>query len=43
MMSDAILRIQEILLRNGIATFIRKNRGNDVFGACGQLKQKTLA
>jgi 23S rRNA (adenine2503-C2)-methyltransferase len=36
----AILRFQEILVANGIATFIRKNRGNDVSGACGQLKQK---
>jgi 23S rRNA (adenine2503-C2)-methyltransferase len=39
----AILRFQEILISNGIATFIRKNRGNDVSAACGQLKQKTLA
>jgi len=36
--NDTILRFQEILIRNGTATFIRKNRGNDVFGACGQLK-----
>jgi 23S rRNA (adenine2503-C2)-methyltransferase len=35
-----ILRFHEILLQNGVATFIRKNRGNDVCGACGQLKQK---
>jgi len=35
-----ILRFHEILLRNGVATFIRKNRGNDVSGACGQLKKK---
>jgi 23S rRNA (adenine2503-C2)-methyltransferase len=37
---NAILRFQEILIGNGVATFIRKNRGNDVSGACGQLKQK---
>jgi 23S rRNA (adenine2503-C2)-methyltransferase len=37
---EAILRFQEILVRNGTATFIRKNRGNDVSGACGQLKKK---
>jgi len=37
-----ILRFHEILLRNGVATFIRKNRGNDVSGACGQLK-KTIS
>jgi 23S rRNA (adenine2503-C2)-methyltransferase len=36
---DAVLRFQEILVRNGTATFIRKNRGNDVSGACGQLKK----
>jgi 23S rRNA (adenine2503-C2)-methyltransferase len=35
-----ILRFHEILIGNGIATFIRKNRGNDVSGACGQLKKK---
>jgi 23S rRNA (adenine2503-C2)-methyltransferase len=40
---DAILRFQEILIRNGTATFIRKNRGNDVSSACGQLKKKILA
>lgn len=37
---DTILRFHEILLGNGVATFIRKNRGNDISGACGQLKQK---
>jgi 23S rRNA (adenine2503-C2)-methyltransferase len=35
-----ILRFQEILVRNGTMTFIRRNRGNDVSGACGQLKRK---
>jgi 23S rRNA (adenine2503-C2)-methyltransferase len=35
--NNAILRFQEILVRHGIATFIRKNRGNDVSSACGQL------
>jgi 23S rRNA (adenine2503-C2)-methyltransferase len=40
---DAILRFQEILIRNGTATFVRKNRGNDISGACGQLKKTTLA
>jgi len=38
---EAILRFQEILIRNGIATFVRKNRGNDISGACGQLKKTT--
>lgn len=36
-----ILRFQEVLLGNGITTFIRKNRGSDVYGACGQLMKKT--
>ena len=36
-----ILRFHEVLLRNGITTFIRKNRGNDVYGACGQLMKKS--
>ena len=36
-----ILRFQEILVRNGTATFIRRNRGNDISGACGQLKKKS--
>jgi 23S rRNA (adenine2503-C2)-methyltransferase len=39
---DAMLRFQEVLVRNGVATFIRKNRGNDVSSACGQLKNKML-
>jgi 23S rRNA (adenine2503-C2)-methyltransferase len=38
----AILRFQEILVANGTSTFIRKSRGDDVSGACGQLKKKTL-
>jgi len=39
----AILRFQEILLDSGTTVFIRRNRGNDVSGACGQLKKKLLA
>jgi 23S rRNA (adenine2503-C2)-methyltransferase len=38
---NAILRFQEVLIRNGVATFIRKNRGNDISGACGQLMKKS--
>jgi len=37
---EAILRFQEVLVRNGISSFIRKNRGNDMSSACGQLKKK---
>ena len=32
-----ILEFQKVLIRNGIATFIRRNRGNEVSAACGQL------
>jgi 23S rRNA (adenine2503-C2)-methyltransferase len=39
---NAVRRFQDILVRNGTATFIRKNRGNDVSGACGQLRRKML-
>jgi 23S rRNA (adenine2503-C2)-methyltransferase len=38
---SVILAFQQVLLRNGIATFIRKTRGSDVSGACGQLKLRT--
>jgi 23S rRNA (adenine2503-C2)-methyltransferase len=34
-----ILRFQQVLLRSGIPTFIRKTRGDDVYGACGQLRK----
>jgi 23S rRNA (adenine2503-C2)-methyltransferase len=40
---EAIVRFQEILLSNDTAVFVRKNRGRDVSGACGQLKKKVLA
>jgi 23S rRNA (adenine2503-C2)-methyltransferase len=36
--TNAILNFQRILVESGTATFIRRNRGNDVSGACGQLK-----
>jgi 23S rRNA (adenine2503-C2)-methyltransferase len=38
----SILRFQEVLVTSGAATFIRRNRGNDVSSACGQLKKKIL-
>ena len=40
---ETILRFQEILVRNGTATFIRKNRGNDVSSACGQLRNRIFS
>jgi 23S rRNA (adenine2503-C2)-methyltransferase len=32
-----VLRFQSILKRAGVPTFIRKSKGRDVLGACGQL------
>ena len=40
---DAILRFHDVLLRRGTAVFVRKNRGNDVSGACGQLKRRLIS
>ena len=37
---ETILRFQKVLIENDIATFIRKTRGDDVYGACGQLKKQ---
>src|SRR5262249_28776780 len=37
----AVLRFQQVLLQHKIPTFIRKTRGDDVYGACGQLKKQT--
>ena len=36
----AIERFQQILIDNNISAFVRKNRGNDISAACGQLKMK---
>jgi 23S rRNA (adenine2503-C2)-methyltransferase len=39
--SDAVVaRFQEVLIDRNISAFVRKNRGNDVSAACGQLRQK---
>jgi 23S rRNA (adenine2503-C2)-methyltransferase len=40
---EAILEFQQVLITNGITTFIRKNRGTDISGACGQLKRRVDA
>jgi 23S rRNA (adenine2503-C2)-methyltransferase len=34
---QAVLRFQSILRDSGLDTFVRKSRGRDVLGACGQL------
>jgi 23S rRNA (adenine2503-C2)-methyltransferase len=36
----AVQRFQQILIDNHISAFVRKNRGNDISAACGQLKTK---
>jgi len=36
----AIERFQQVLVDHHISAFIRKNRGNDISAACGQLKKK---
>jgi 23S rRNA (adenine2503-C2)-methyltransferase len=33
-----VLRFQQTLIQKGVAAFIRKPRGRDIFAACGQLK-----
>src|SRR2546426_11837035 len=39
--SDAVVaQFQQILADHHISAFIRKNRGNDISAACGQLKKK---
>jgi 23S rRNA (adenine2503-C2)-methyltransferase len=34
---EAILRFQSVLTRGGLDAFIRKSKGRDILGACGQL------
>lgn len=36
---ERVLEFQRILVDAGIATFIRRPRGRDIFAACGQLKR----
>jgi 23S rRNA (adenine2503-C2)-methyltransferase len=37
---EAVRRFQQVLVDSHISAFIRKNRGNDVSAACGQLRKK---
>jgi 23S rRNA (adenine2503-C2)-methyltransferase len=39
---EDVLRFHGFLLKKGIATFVRRSRGGDVSGACGQLMKKSL-
>jgi len=36
---ERTLRFQEVLVRAGVPTFIRRPRGRDIYAACGQLKK----
>jgi 23S rRNA (adenine2503-C2)-methyltransferase len=36
---DRVHEFQQVLIRAGIPTFIRRPRGRDIFAACGQLKR----
>src|SRR5438094_985449 len=36
----AVGRFQQVLVDHNISAFVRKNRGNDISAACGQLKKK---
>jgi len=35
---DRVLAFQQVLIKAGIPTFIRRPRGRDIYAACGQLK-----
>jgi 23S rRNA (adenine2503-C2)-methyltransferase len=35
---ERVLEFQQVLMRAGIPTFIRRPRGRDIYAACGQLK-----
>jgi len=37
---ETIQRFQNILTKAGVDAFVRKNRGNDISAACGQLMKK---
>jgi 23S rRNA (adenine2503-C2)-methyltransferase len=37
--TERMARFQQILIKAGIATFVRRPRGRDIFAACGQLKR----
>jgi 23S rRNA (adenine2503-C2)-methyltransferase len=34
-----VLEFQQLLIKAGVPTFIRRPRGRDIFAACGQLKR----
>ena len=38
---ERVLAFQQVLMRGGVPTFIRRPRGRDIYAACGQLKRST--
>ena len=38
---ERVLAFQNVLMRAGIPTFVRRPRGRDIYAACGQLKHTT--
>jgi len=38
---ERVLGFQQVLIRGGVPTFIRRPRGRDIYAACGQLKRST--
>jgi 23S rRNA (adenine2503-C2)-methyltransferase len=41
--AERVQAFQNILIAGGVATFIRKPRGRDIYAACGQLKRTVSA
>jgi 23S rRNA (adenine2503-C2)-methyltransferase len=37
--ADRVTAFQNVLIKSGIPTFVRRPRGRDIFAACGQLKR----
>jgi len=37
---DAVERFQNVLVQHNVSAFVRRNRGNDISAACGQLMKK---
>lgn len=38
---ERVMAFQQLLIRGGVPTFIRRPRGRDIYAACGQLKRST--
>jgi 23S rRNA (adenine2503-C2)-methyltransferase len=36
---ERVLAVQQVLIRGGVPTFVRRPRGRDIYAACGQLKR----